>query len=100
MVNELSVAPATVAGVTLVGERSSAQVDGVSLDDSQVRVLAVPDGVSAAVLGAPGSGKTTTLIELVAHRVLQSGWNPSRVIVLGATRTRATNLRDRLALRL
>ncbi|MWC00026.1 PD-(D/E)XK nuclease family protein [Agromyces seonyuensis] len=70
------------------------------LDASQRRVLALEDGVSAAVFGAPGTGKTTTALELVADRVLGRGYAPEEVLVLSASRVAATALRDRLALRL
>jgi len=70
------------------------------LDTAQQAVLDLPDGVSAAVIGAPGSGKTWALVELVADRVLNRGYSPSEVLVLVPTRTGATALRDRIALRL
>ncbi|TFD73807.1 ATP-dependent helicase [Cryobacterium gelidum] len=70
------------------------------LDAAQQAVLDLPDGVSAAVIGAPGSGKTWALVELVADRVLNRGYSPSEVLVLVPTRTGATALRDRIALRL
>ena len=72
----------------------------VGLDEAQRTVLGLADGVSAAVIGAPGTGKTTALVELVADRVLGRGYSPSEVLVLVPTRTGATALRDRLALRL
>ncbi|MCU1442210.1 MAG: ATP-dependent helicase, partial [Cryobacterium sp.] len=62
--------------------------------------MALPDGVSAAVIGAPGTGKTATLVELIAERVLERGYSPSEVLVLVPTRTGATSLRDRIAVRL
>ncbi|MET0954917.1 MAG: PD-(D/E)XK nuclease family protein [Cryobacterium sp.] len=71
----------------------------LDLDASQRAVLALPVDRSAAVIGAPGSGKTTTLVEFVADRVA-GGLAPSEVLVLVPTRTGATELRDRLALRL
>ncbi len=74
--------------------------DASVLDETQRAALALPDGVSAAVIGAPGTGKTTTLVELVAERVLERGYSPSEVLVLVPTRAGATTLRDRLALRL
>jgi superfamily I DNA/RNA helicase/RecB family exonuclease len=85
--------------------KPDAQLEGALLgqavlDPAQLAVLDLADGVSAAVVGAPGSGKTTTLVELVADRVLNRGFSPSEVLVLVPTRTGATALRDRLALRL
>jgi superfamily I DNA/RNA helicase/RecB family exonuclease len=70
------------------------------LDPSQARVLQLGDADSAAVIGAPGSGKTTVAVELVADRVLGRGWSPDEVVVLTPSRTAASALRDRLALRL
>ncbi|WP_141879643.1 ATP-dependent helicase [Homoserinimonas aerilata] len=72
----------------------------VTLDPSQRAVLELPAGASAAVLGAPGTGKTTTLVELLADRVLRQGWSTDEVLVLTTSRVTATRLRDRLALRL
>jgi superfamily I DNA/RNA helicase/RecB family exonuclease len=70
------------------------------LDESQAAIVSLPDAVSAAVLGAPGSGKTTTIVELVADRVLARGWSPEEVLVLTPSRASATRLRDELSLRL
>lgn len=78
----------------------STSVSDPVLDPSQQAVLSLPDGVCGAVIGAPGSGKTTTLIEVVADRVLQRGYSPSEVLVLVPTRSGAATLRDALALRL
>lgn len=69
------------------------------LDASQAAVLDLPADATAAVLGAPGSGKTATLIELVAHR-LEQGMSPEELLVLTPTRAGATVLRDRIALRI
>ncbi|GAB2463380.1 superfamily I DNA/RNA helicase/RecB family exonuclease [Conyzicola lurida] len=71
-----------------------------ALDDSQRAVLGLPDGESAAVIGAPGTGKTTTMIELVADRVLGRGWTADELVVLTPNRASATRLRDTLAVRL
>jgi superfamily I DNA/RNA helicase/RecB family exonuclease len=71
------------------------------LDPSQRAVLGLPIGVHAAVIGAPGTGKTTTLASLVADRlrgdsaITRDGYNT--VVVLTASRSAATALRDRLA---
>ena len=72
----------------------------VQLDESQRSVVELPIDASAAVIGAPGSGKTTTIIELVASRVLDHGFAPDEVVVLTPSRASATRLRDALALRL
>src|SRR6478672_1825736 len=71
-----------------------------SLDPSQRAVLASRRGAGAVVLGAPGTGKTTVAIELVAAAVLDDGLAPDEVLVLTPSRRTATALRDRLALRL
>jgi superfamily I DNA/RNA helicase/RecB family exonuclease len=81
------------------GVPSSSPAAFVALDPSQLAVVGLPDGASAAVLGAPGSGKTTTIVELVADRILNRGFDPRSVLVLAASRATATNLRDRLAVR-
>src|SRR4051794_17626474 len=71
-----------------------------SADVTQAAVIGLPDGVSAAVIGAPGSGKTATLVELVAERVGRPGWSASEIVALTTNRVSATRLRDALALRL
>ncbi|WP_245556808.1 UrvD/REP family ATP-dependent DNA helicase [Gryllotalpicola ginsengisoli] len=72
----------------------------MDLDPSQQAVLDLPADASAAVLGAPGTGKTATVVELVADRVHRLGFDPDEVLVLCAGRSAATALRDRLSLRL
>lgn len=76
---------------TRVGDRSA-------LDESQSAVLARDRG-SFAVIGAPGSGKTTTAIEFVADRIAQGVYDLDRVLVLVPGRAQAAALRDRLAVR-
>jgi len=73
---------------------------GVPLDDSQAAVLRLADDASAAVLGAPGTGKTTTLVEFLADRVHRAGFAPEQLLALTSSRGTAARLRDRLALRL
>jgi superfamily I DNA/RNA helicase/RecB family exonuclease len=70
------------------------------LDAEQQRVVDARRTPGAIVLGAPGSGKTTAVVELVAAAVLDDGLDPSNVLVLTPSRRTATLLRDRLALRL
>ncbi|KRE21634.1 UrvD/REP family ATP-dependent DNA helicase [Agromyces sp. Soil535] len=57
-------------------------------------------GGHAAVFGAPGSGKTRLVVDLVADRVERLGYTTDEVLVLSATRAAATLLRDELAVRL
>ena len=71
-----------------------------ALDETQEAVLRLADGASAAVLGAPGTGKTTVLVEALAERVLGRGYGTDEVLALSASRASATALRDRIALRL
>jgi len=63
-------------------------------------VATLVDGEHAAVFGAPGSGKTRLVIDLVAERVEHRGYTTDEVLVLSATRASATALRDELAVRL
>ncbi|WP_233563764.1 ATP-dependent helicase [Cryobacterium tepidiphilum] len=92
----------STTGIELREDATSAQhaFDRVLLDDGQRRVLDLPDGASASVIGAPGTGKTTALIELVAERVLGRGYSPSEILALAPTRSGASALRDTIALRL
>ncbi|RWZ64723.1 ATP-dependent helicase [Labedella populi] len=71
----------------------------VVLDEDQRRVVAAPPRGHLAVLGAPGTGKTTVIVELVADRVLRSGYATDEILVLAADRRAATRLRDVLAVR-
>jgi superfamily I DNA/RNA helicase/RecB family exonuclease len=73
---------------------------GERMDASQRAVLQLPEGTHAAVLGAPGTGKTSTLVELVAARVREPGWGSDAVLALAPTRQSATRLRDILARRI
>jgi superfamily I DNA/RNA helicase/RecB family exonuclease len=72
----------------------------VTLDDSQRAVLALEAHESAAVLGAPGSGKTATLIEFVAERVESKKLSAAGLLVLAPARLAANSLRLALAERL
>jgi superfamily I DNA/RNA helicase/RecB family exonuclease len=52
------------------------------------------------VFGAPGSGKTSALIETVAARIERDGVPPGSVLALAPTRVAAARLRDRLSARI
>ena len=52
------------------------------------------------VLAGPGTGKTATIVETVAHRIEHRGLDPARVLVLTFSRKAAGELRERIAARL
>lgn len=68
------------------------------LDADQSAVLALPDGASAVVLGAPGTGRTTTAVALVADRIRSGRLASDAVLLLAPRRAQASRLRDRLLL--
>lgn len=79
-----------------VGERADAAVR-LTFDGHQQQVIELDAATSAVVVGAPGTGKTTTLIARVAHLVHARGVQPDAVLALTPSRSTATALRDRLA---
>jgi superfamily I DNA/RNA helicase/RecB family exonuclease len=52
------------------------------------------------VLGAPGTGKTSSAVEIVVDRVRRDGVAPDQCLVLTASRTAAADLRDRITARI
>src|SRR6218665_4057637 len=70
------------------------------VDAGLVQVLALAPGEHAAVFGVPGSGKTRAIVELVADRVHRRGYSSDEILVLSASRVAASELRDRIELRL
>ena len=52
------------------------------------------------VLGAPGTGKTSTVIEIVVDRVRRDGIAPDQCLVLTASRVAAADLRERITARI
>src|SRR5206468_639325 len=63
------------------------------LDPDQRAVLGLPDGASAVILGAPGTGRTTTAVALVADRVTSGRLAAEEVLLLAPRRTQASRLR-------
>ncbi len=74
-----------------------AESDAVVFDAAQTAVIDLPVDASGVVVGAPGSGKSRTIVER-ARRLVASGLEPDRLVVLTASRQAATELRDRLAI--
>ncbi len=85
--------------VVLVPAPASSQAQAPRLDDDQRRVVD-HDGC-AVVLGGPGTGKTTALVEWVAMRAARDGSGGlDRYLVLTHGRQAARALRSRLVRRL
>jgi superfamily I DNA/RNA helicase/RecB family exonuclease len=77
---------------------AAATTGGVpALDESQTRVVAHRQG-PLLVLGGPGTGKTTALIEAVAARIAE-GVDPEGILVLTFGRRAANSLRRRIEAR-
>src|ERR1700733_6852241 len=70
-----------------------------ALDEGQQRVVSHCGG-PLLVLAGPGTGKTTTIVEAVAHRVTERGTDPARILVLTFSRKAAGELRQRITARL
>src|SRR5580704_3045686 len=70
-----------------------------SLDEGQQRVVGHRGG-PLLVLAGPGTGKTTAIVEAVAHRVTGRGIDPARILVLTFSRKAADELRQRITARL
>lgn len=68
-----------------------------ALDDAQSAAAALPAAASAVVVGAPGSGKTASLVARV-RSLVAGGIDPDDLLVLTPTRPSATALRDPLGL--
>ena len=69
------------------------------LDDPLQRHIVEHTGGPLLVVGGPGTGKTTTLVEAVAARVA-SGVDPERILVLTFGRRGSAALRDRIEARI
>lgn len=71
--------------------------EDIVLDAAQSRVVNLPPDASAVVVGAPGSGKSATIVQRV-RTLVRGGVSPDELVVLTATRQAATSLRDELGL--
>ncbi|HYZ55580.1 MAG TPA: ATP-dependent DNA helicase [Streptosporangiaceae bacterium] len=79
--------------------RPAAAGGRLRLDDAQQHVVHHTGG-PLLVLAGPGTGKTATIVEAVAHRIIHRGVDPGRVLVLTFSRKAAGELRERIAGRL
>ncbi len=69
-------------------------------DAAQRAVIAAPPTASAVVIGAPGTGKTRTLVDRIVHLLDAEGLRPEEVLALTPSRQAATALRDRIGVRI
>ncbi|WP_238424882.1 ATP-dependent helicase, partial [Micromonospora parastrephiae] len=91
---------APTGGPVPAGGGASADIElagGWRVDPVQTEVVGHTDG-PMLVLGGPGTGKTSTLVEAVAARV-REGVDPERILVLTFGRRGATALRQRIEAR-
>ena len=78
---------------------SSAAAPRLSAD--QQAVVDLPSGSGPVLLlGAPGTGKSTVLVEAAAARIQRDGLDPAAMLLLAPTRLAAASLRDALSARL
>lgn len=72
------------------------------LDSAQQRVIEASPVASGVVIGAPGTGKTHTVVDRIVALLDTSGaapLTPDQVLVLTSSRQAATQLRDRIGVR-
>lgn len=71
------------------------------LSPDQEAVVGLASGTGAVlVLGGPGTGKSTVLVETILRRVDRDALDPADVLLLAPTRLSAARLRDKLTGRL
>jgi superfamily I DNA/RNA helicase/RecB family exonuclease len=92
-------APSLSAQAPILDDAQAAAVDHrrVARQTAAHRAAA---GSVLRVLGAPGTGKTFTAVEIVVDRVRRDGFAPDQCLVLTASRTAAADLRDCITARI
>ncbi len=92
--------PATGAGLRLLPPRTQHSAVPV-LSPDQLSAVEVPSGSGPVlVAGAPGTGKSTVLVEAAVRRTQRDGLDPERMLILAPGRLAADTLRDRFTARL
>lgn len=92
---------AAVGAPVLVRPASPLAAAPPALDAEQLRVVGHRRGQGPLVLlGAPGTGRTTALVEALVARVERDGADPASLLVLAPSRRAAAALRDRVSARL
>jgi len=79
--------------------RQQGSVPALSAD--QRAAVEVPHGSGPVLVpGAPGTGKSTVLVEAAVRRAFHDGVDPERILILAPGRLAADSLRDRFTARL
>ena len=98
--DSLSAAPFPATGLRLLPPRQVHSRIPVLTPD-QLAAVEVPRGAGPVLVpGAPGTGKSTVLIEAAIRRVEADGVDPERILILAPGRLAADTLRDRFTARL
>lgn len=72
-----------------------------ALSTDQRAAVEVPHGSGPVLVpGAPGTGKSTVLVEAAVRRAFHDGVDPERILILAPGRLAADSLRDRFTARL
>lgn len=77
----------------------AASVECMTGDAAQRAVIDAAATASGVIIGAPGTGKTRTLIERIGRLLDDEGLRPEEVLALTPSRQAATALRDRIGVR-
>jgi superfamily I DNA/RNA helicase len=98
--DSFSAAPFPSTGLRLLPPRQvHSRVPVLTAD--QLAAVEVPRGAGPVLVpGAPGTGKSTVLIEAAIRRVEAEGVDPERILILAPGRLAADTLRDRFTARL
>lgn len=75
-------------------------VEDMTQDAAQRAVVGAAATASGVIVGAPGTGKTRTLVDRVVHLLDVVGMQPEELLVLTPNRQAATALRDRIGVRI
>ncbi|MEA5453148.1 PD-(D/E)XK nuclease family protein [Sinomonas sp. JGH33] len=88
-------------GLRLLPPAPRAARSGVSLSPDQRAVVDLRQGVGPVLVwGAPGTGKSTVLVEAAAMRVERDDVDPSQVLLVAPSRAASARLRDGFTARL
>ncbi|MDQ4503304.1 ATP-dependent DNA helicase [Sinomonas sp. ASV322] len=94
-------APSRDAGLTLLPPLPRASRSGLDPSPDQRAVIELRQGVGPVLVwGAPGTGKSSVLVEAAAVRVERDGVDPSQVLLVAPSRAASARLRDGFTARL